>query len=306
MAEGALERRADNLARLKGSIPPLITPFRDGKVDYETYARLVERQIAEGSHGILVNGTTAEPSSLTLDERMELVRLSVQIVNHRLPVVAATGSQSHAETVTLTEQAEKAGADALLIVTPYYIKPPQRGLVEYYTDLGRRSSLPMMIYHIPGRTAVSVTIETLLAIKERVPHLVGIKHAVNDLGFASEMVAALSADFRIFVGLEELSFPMLAVGAVGLMNAVGNLAPRLVADLCDKVAAGDLRGARAIHDRLFELNKAVFFDTNPIPIKYMMKRLRLIPANEHRLPMVPALPELERKLDRVLETTGLL
>jgi 4-hydroxy-tetrahydrodipicolinate synthase len=306
MAEGALERRADNLARLKGSIPPLITPFRGGKVDYETYARLVERQIAEGSHGILVNGTTAEPSSLTLDERMDLVRIAVQIVNRRLPVVAATGSQSHAETVALTEQAEKVGADALLIVTPYYIKPPQRGLVEYYADLGRRSSLPMMIYHIPGRTAVSVTIETLLAIKERVPQLVGIKHAVNDLGFASEMLAALGEDFRIFVGLEELSFPMLAVGAVGLMNAVGNLAPRLVAELCDKVAAGDLRGARAIHYRLFELNKAVFFDTNPIPIKYMMKRLGLIPANDHRLPMVPALPELERKLDRVLETAGLL
>jgi 4-hydroxy-tetrahydrodipicolinate synthase len=306
MAEGAVEKRVDALARLKGSIPPLITPFRDGKVDYETYGRLVERQIAEGSHGILVTGTTAEPSTLTLQERMELVRLTVQTVKRRLPVVAATGAQSHAETVTLTEQAEKAGADALLIVTPYYIKPPQRGLVEYYADLGRRSSLPMMIYHIPGRTAVSVTIETLLAIKERVPQLVGIKHTVNDLGFASEMVAALGADFRIFVGLEELSFPMMAVGAVGLMNAVGNLAPRLVAELCDKVAAGDLLGARAIHYRLFELNKAVFFDTNPIPIKYMMKRLGLIPANEHRLPMVPAPPELELRLDRVLEAAGLL
>jgi 4-hydroxy-tetrahydrodipicolinate synthase len=131
-----------------------------------------------------------------------------------------------------------------------------------------------------------------------------MKHAVNDLAFVSDVLAALP-EFRIFVGLEELSFPMMAVGAVGLMNAVGNLHPRILADLCLAVGTGDLRRARALHQRMLELNKAVFFDTNPIPIKYMMKRLGLIATNEHRLPMVPATPELERRLDDVLEQSGL-
>ncbi len=140
---------------LKGSIPPLVTPFKDGEVDYDSFAELVERQIIEGSHGLLINGTSSEPSTLTIAERNRLVDLAVERAEGRCPVVAATGSQSHAETVALTEHAEKAGADALLIVTPYYIRPPQRGLVAYYNDLGRRCSLPLMIYHIPGRTAIS-------------------------------------------------------------------------------------------------------------------------------------------------------
>ncbi len=291
---------------LKGSYTPIITPFKHGAVDYDTYARLVDHQIANGGHGVLVNGTTAEPSTLTVEERNQLVDICVEAAAGRVPVVAATGSQSHAETVALTDHAQKAGADALLIVTPYYIRPPQRGLVAYYTDLGRRSDLPLMIYHIPGRTAVSLTIETMEQVAEAVPHFVGIKHAVNDLGFVTEALDRLGREFRIFVGLEELSLPMLAVGACGMMNAVGNLAPRAVANLYNHVAKGDLEAARAVHFELFELNRSVFFDTNPIPIKYMSKRLGLIPENEHRLPMMPALPELEERLDGVLARAGLL
>jgi len=294
----------DNRA-LRGSYPPLITPFRDGAVDYEAYARLVEYQIAEGSHGIVVNGTTSEPSTLTADERARLVRVAVETSRKRIPVVAATGSQSHAETVWLTEQAESAGVDAVLVVTPYYIRPPQRGLVEYFVDVGRRTALPFLIYHIPGRTAVSVEIDTMERIAERLPTLVGIKHAVNDLGFVSQLLSRLGPDFRVFVGLEELSFPMLAIGASGLMNAVGNLAPETVARLYQAVASGSLGEARALHDELFELNRAVFWDTNPIPIKYMMKRLGLIAVNEHRLPMVPAEKGLEARLDAVLERAKL-
>ncbi|MFN3231103.1 MAG: 4-hydroxy-tetrahydrodipicolinate synthase [Alphaproteobacteria bacterium] len=291
---------------LKGSYTPVITPFRDGAVDYEAHARLVEYQIAQGSHGILVNGTTAEPSTLSVEERNRLVDNAIDVTADRVPVVAATGSQSHAETVALTEHAAKAGADALLIVTPYYIRPPQRGLVAYYEDLAARSDLPLMIYHIPGRTAVSLTIETMQEIAGKVPHFVGIKHAVNDLGFVTESIAALGPEFRIFVGLEELSLPMLAVGACGMMNAVGNLAPAKVAQLYERIAAGDLDGARALHYDLFELNKSVFFDTNPIPIKYMAKRLGLLDGNEHRLPMMPATPALEARLDGVLDRAGML
>lgn len=294
------------LDRLKGSIPPLVTPFRRGAVDYDGYAKLVAFQIQNGSHGILVNGTTAEPSTLSVQERNHLVDIAVEVAAGGVAVVAATGSQSLHETRELTEHAAKAGADALLIVTPYYIRPPQRGLVAYYLELASLTDLPWMVYHIPGRAAVNVTIDTLKELRARSPSFVGMKHAVNDLALVSECHAVLGPEFKIFVGLEELSFPEMAVGACGLMNAVGNLRPRILADLCAAVWRGDLAGAQALHHRLFEINQAVFFDTNPIPMKYMMRRLGILETNEHRLPMVPATPELEKRLDGVLERAGLL
>jgi 4-hydroxy-tetrahydrodipicolinate synthase len=297
--------RKHDVAALRGSIPPLITPFRRGAVDFDRYATLVNFQIEQGSHGILVNGTSAEPSTLTITERNRLVTLAIETAAGRVPVVAATGSQSLAESRELTEHAIAAGADALLIVTPYYIRPPQRGLVAYYLELAAGHDVPWMIYHIPGRTAVSVTLDTLKACKDKSPSFVGIKHAVNDLGFASECLNELGADFRVFVGLEELSFPMMAIGACGLMNAVGNLRPRVLAQMCDAVFANDLAEGRRLHDQLLEINKAVFFDTNPIPIKYMMKKLGLLDDNEHRLPMMSATPELATKLDGVLERAAL-
>jgi 4-hydroxy-tetrahydrodipicolinate synthase len=293
-------------AFLRGSYPPLVTPFRDGQVDCDAFARLVELQIAEGSHGIVVAGTTAEPSTLTVDERARLLDVAVEAARGRIPIVAATGGQSHAETVELCAHADRSGADALLVVTPYYIRPPQRGLVEYYADLGARSSRPILIYHIPVRAAVAMELDTIMRIAERVPHLVGMKHAANDLDLVSDVLEKLGPEFRIHVGLEALSFPMLCVGAAGLMNAVGNLAPRKVARLYEAVAAGRLDEARALHFELLELNRSVFFDTNPIPIKYMMKRMGLLERNEHRLPMVPASSELEKRLDAVLARAGLI
>lgn len=292
--------------RLRGSIPPIVTPFREGKVDFACFEALLERQIAEGSHGLLINGTTSEPSTLSVEERNQLVDLAVRVSAERVPVCAATGSQSHADTVALTEHADRVGADALLVVTPYYIRPPQRGLIEYYVDLAGRSERPMMIYHIPGRTAVSLELDSLEAIAERAPTLVGMKHATTDLGYVTEALRRLGDDFRIFVGLEELSLPMMSVGACGMMNAVGNLAPGPVAALYEAVAAGRLAEARRLHESLWELNKSVFFDANPIPVKYMLRRMGVTERNEHRLPMMPALPELETRLDAVLERAGLL
>jgi 4-hydroxy-tetrahydrodipicolinate synthase len=290
---------------LRGSYTPIITPFRDGAVDFDTFAALVDRQIANGGHGVLVTGTTAEPSSLTIEERAELVRVAVATTAGRRPVVAATGSQSYAETVTLTKKAEDAGADAVLVVTPYYIRPSQQGLVEYFVAVGQQTALPLLIYHIPGRAAVSVTVDTVWRIAERLPTLVGMKHAVNDLEFVTEVLMRCGTDFRVFCGLEALSLPMLAVGASGVMNAVGNLAPDRVAGLYDACAAGNLADARRRHDELFELNQAIFFDTNPIPLKYMMARLGLIPSAEVRLPLVEASSQVRERLDGVLRRAGL-
>jgi len=291
---------------LRGSYPPLVTPLRDGEVDTETFAHLVEVQVREGSHGVVVAGTTGEPTTLTTRERVRLVEVAVKASAGRIPVVAATGSQSLAETLELTAAAEKAGAQAALVLTPYFVKPPPRGLVDYFVEVGRSTRLPLLVYHIPGRAAVEVKPDTVAQIAERLPNLVGLKHAANDLGFVSAVLHRLGPAFRVFAGLEELSFPMLAIGASGLMNAVGNLAPRRVADLYRAAARGDAATARRLHDELFELNQAVFLDTNPIPIKYMMKRIGLLPSEEHRLPMVSATPELAARLDGVLRRAGLL
>jgi len=296
----------DNKA-LKGSYPPLVTPFKaDGSVDYATYEKLVEYHIREGSHGVVVTGTTGEPSTLVPAERIELARVAVKAAAGRIPVVAATGTQDHASTVEITVAAEKAGVDALMVVTPYFVRPPQRGLAEYYTDLCGRTGLPVLIYHIPGRAAVNMTADTIAGIVEKRPNLVGIKHAAFELALVSELLLKLGPEFRIFVGLEELSFPMLCLGAHGLMNAAGNVAAKPVAELYEAVAKGDLAAAKKLHYDLWELNAAIFFDTNPIPMKYMMWRLGLLPNEQHRLPMVPTTPELQKRLDGVLQRSGLL
>lgn len=277
----------------------MITPFKNGEIDLDTYRKLINFHVAEGSHGILVNGTSAEPSTLTTEERNKLVDVAIATANKSVPIVAATGSQSLLETKALTDHAVSAGADALLIVTPYYIRPPQRGIINYYLEVTRDVDIPWMIYHIPGRAAVSITIDTIKELKDRSPNFVGMKHAVNDLGFVSECLAEFP-NFKVFVGLEELSFPELAIGAVGLMNAVGNLRPKILADMCQAVWDNDLEKGKKVHHQLFELNQSVFYDTNPIPIKYMMKRMGMLPNNEHRLPMSPATPELEKRLEEVL------
>ncbi len=291
---------------LRGSYPPLITPFRNGNVDYDAFAELLERQIRDGSHGVLVNGTSSEPASLTVAERNRLVTTAVQQAAGRIPVVAATGSQSLAETIELTRHADAAGASATMVVTPYYIKPPQRGLVAYYRAVAEHTSKPIMMYHIPGRTAVTATAETLCQIAEAVPHFVGMKHASTDFGLVTDVLKDIGPQFRVFVGLEDLSFPMLCVGACGLMNAVGNVSPGKVAQLYEAVAAGDLRKGRTIHEELWGLNRAIFFDTNPIPMKYVMWRMGVLADNEHRLPLSKPTQDVAARLDDLLRTTPFL
>jgi 4-hydroxy-tetrahydrodipicolinate synthase len=298
-------KNAAIIDRLQGSFPPLVTPFEGGAVDAVAFQKLVGHVVDGGSHGLVVNGTTAEPTSLSVAERNQMVELAVATASGRVPVVAATGAHNYEETLALTKAAEQAGADALMIVTPYFIKPPVRGLVEYYTTLAAQTDLPVLIYHIPGRAAVSLPADAVAEIAARASNLVGIKHASTDLAYVTELLARLGPEFRVFVGLEELSFPMMAIGACGLMNAAGNLMPGPVAQLADAVLAGDMATARRLHFELFDINQAIFWDTNPIPMKYMMKRLGVLPDNTHRLPMMAATPALEQRLDALLAKAGL-
>jgi 4-hydroxy-tetrahydrodipicolinate synthase len=223
----------------------------------------------------------------------------------RRPVAAGIPAESHSEAVVLLARAEQAGADALVSVTPYYVRPPQRGLVAFFTDLAKRTNLPFLIYHIPSRAAVSVTAETFEAIAERCPNFVGLKNTDDNLALVSRLMNRLGPDFRIFGGLESTAFAMSALGGCGTMITTSNVAPKRIAELNELCMAGKLREAQTLVIEIDELMTAPFLDTGPIPIKCMMKLMGLIAANEHRLPMVPATPELEKHLSAVVERYAL-
>jgi 4-hydroxy-tetrahydrodipicolinate synthase len=286
---------------LKGAFTPLVVPFKGDEVDYDGYARLIEWQIGQGTHGLLVNATSGEPTTLTLDEKVRLIEVAVKTSANRKPVAAGIPAESHSEAVRLLTRAEKAGADALVSVTPYYVRPPQRGLIAFFSDLAKRTELPFLIYHIPGRAAVSVAAETFEAIAERCPNFVGLKNTDDNLALVSCLLSRLGADFRIFGGLESTAFAMSALGGCGTMITTSNVAPKRIAGLNELCAAGKLHEAQALAIELDQLMAAAFLDTGPIPIKCMMKLMGLIATNEHRLPMVPAFAELEKQLAAVVK-----
>jgi 4-hydroxy-tetrahydrodipicolinate synthase len=288
-------------AFLQGAFTPLVTPFKNGAIDYDLYAQLIEWQIGQGTHGLLVNATSGEPTTLTLEEKASLIELAVKTSAGRLRVVAGTACESHADTVTMLKRAEKAGADAVVVVTPYYVRPPQRGLVAYFTDLARRTDLPLLIYHIPVRAAVAVTAETFEAIAEKAPNFVGLKNTDDNLPLCTRLLKRLGPEFRIFGGLEGTSFAMLTEGGCGTMITSSNFAPKHIAKLNDLCLAGQLAEARTLFLSLEDLMAATSLDSSPIPTKCIMKLMRLIPDNEHRLPMAPATLELERQLQGFIE-----
>ncbi len=291
---------------LRGAYCPLIVPFHDGKIDFDTYGRLIERQIAERTHGLLVNATSGEPTVLSVEERGQLVEFAVKTANGRRPVCAGTASESLEATAALIDRFDKAGADAVLVVTPYYSAPPQRGAAAYFATLGERTRRPFLIYHIPARAGFALAVDTLAAIKDAVPHFAGLKNTDTDVGFVTGALARLGRDFRIFAGLELPTLPMLGIGGCGMMITASNVAPRQVAQLYDTFANGDIDGAIALNLKLYPLFRGVALETSPIPVKYMLKRLGVIENNEHRSPLVPASPEVERQLDKVLAGIGLI
>jgi 4-hydroxy-tetrahydrodipicolinate synthase len=295
-----------NLSALKGSFVPLVVPFDQGKVDYDSYAKICDWQIAQGTHGLLVNATSGEPTTLTLEERAKLVEVAVEVSRGRRPVCAGTASQSHAETVTLIERFQKLTVESIFVVTPYYCKPPQRALVDFFADIARRTDRPLLIYHIPGRAAVSLTAGTIVEIKDRAENFVGLKNTDDDIGLVTEVLHRIGEGFRIFCGTEKMSLPMLSVGGCGTMISVSNVIPDKVAQLCELYSAGDAEGARGLNDELSELFAAIDWDTSPIATKYMLKRIGIISKNEHRLPMTTSTPELEKKLDAALHRAGLI
>jgi 4-hydroxy-tetrahydrodipicolinate synthase len=236
----------------------------------------------------------------------QLVEFVIKTSAGRRPVCAGTASESFDENASLVDRFDKAGADSILVVTPFYSAPPQRGAVSYFANLGARTKRPFLIYHIPARAGFTLAVDTLAAIKDRLPHFSGLKNTDTDIGLVTGAFARLGRNFRIFAGLELPTLPMLGIGGCGMMITASNVAPGMVSRMYDTFAKGDVDGAIALNLKLYPLFRGVALESSPIPVKYMLKRLGVLKTNEHRSPMVPASPEIEEQLDKILAEIGLI
>jgi 4-hydroxy-tetrahydrodipicolinate synthase len=278
----------------RGSLTPLVTPFHDGEIDEAAFRRLIRVQLDGGSHGLTVCGTTGEPGLLSLAERELLVEVAVDAVAGVVPVIAGTGTADLRSTVRLTHQAQEAGASAVLVVVPYYVKPSQHGLIEYFTRVAAETDLPVVLYDIPGRSGVALDVATIASLAE-VHNIVAVKEARADLEHVSRVIAALGEGFAVYCGVETLCYPMLALGGAGHVSATANVAPHEMALMAEAAFADDWDTSRRLHFELLELNDAVFADTNPVPIKTMLGELGLIEP-EVRSPLAPLLPETRERV----------
>ena len=292
--------------RLRGSIAPVVTPFReDGEVDYEALAGLVEYQISNGSHGISVCGTTGEPSSLSLEEREKVMETAIRVAAGRVPVVPGTGSVNQKEALRLTRAAQEMGADAALVIVPYYVQPNQRALYEHFKKVANSVDIPVIIYNIPGRTATDMAPETMHRLQEDCPNIIGCKESSKDFVHANHIMQLCRRGWLLYSGIELLCYPMLAIGGAGYVSATANVAPREVAQLYELWKAGDVEGAIQMHYHLLPLNDVLFRDTNPVPMKAalgMMGRIKPIV----RPPLGQPTPELMEEIRKTLTSYGLL
>ena len=292
-------------ARLHGSIVPMITPFTEGgEIDDGALRDLIDRAIEAGSHGISVTGTTGEPSALTLEERERVMEVGAKAVDGRVPFVPGTGTNNLDETIRLTRAAEGLGADAALVIVPYYSKPSQEGLYRYFTAVADATQLRILIYNIPGRTAVNMAPATMARLRADRPSIVGVKESNTDFEHVSKVLYDAGRDFLVFSGIELLCYPMLAIGGAGHVSATANILPAEVARLYDLVAEGKWEDALDLHYHLLPLNEVLFLETNPGPLKWVLGRLGIAPPHL-RPPLAEPGPETQRRLEATLAQYGL-
>jgi 4-hydroxy-tetrahydrodipicolinate synthase len=291
---------------MHGSITPLITPLKNGQIDEAALEILIERQIAAGSHGLSVGGTTGEPGCLSLAERKQLITLALHYSGGRLPLLAGTGTLRLDETLELTRFARDAGASEALVITPYYIKPNQAGLYDFFAKVAASvPDLPLVLYNIPGRAGIEISVAVVAKLTQNHRNINGLKHSSKDVEYVSTLLATVGHHFRVFCGLEALTFPMMCLGAVGTIAATANWLPRETAQLCQHLLDGHYAEARHLHYFGLEANDAIFWDTNPIPLKTVLAWMGLC-KKEWREPLGPTEPEIEAKLRQMAERYGLL
>ena len=291
-------------ARFKGSFPALVTPFAEGEVDWAALERLVERQIAEGTNGLVPVGTTGESATLSHEEHERVVARVVEIAAGRVPVIAGAGSNNTTESIRLARFAQNAGADAVLTVAPYYNRPSQDGLYAHFKAIHDATEIPIFLYNVPARTSSDIKVETVARLSQ-LPRIVGLKDASTDLARPSRTRLQAAAGFIQLSGEDSTAMVFNAAGGQGCISVTANVAPALCAQLQAATLAGDFAEAREIQDRLMPLHDALFFEPSPAPAKAALAILGLC-SKETRLPVLPATPACEAQLRAALSHAGLL
>ena len=288
----------------RGSYTALITPFKDGQIDRTAFAALVEAQIAAGSDGLVPCGTTGEAPTLDFDEHCWLVETTLRLGAGRVKVLAGCGANSTTKAVKLAEHAARAGADGVLVVTPYYNRPTQDGLYHHFKAVDEAAGVPLVVYNIPGRTAVDMAVETMVRLRQDCVNFVGLKDATADLSRVARQKAALGADFSLLSGEDATAVEFNSLGGQGCISVTANIAPRLAAEMQGASLAGDEATALALQARLMPLHEALFVESSPGPVKYAASLLGLA-ENQLRLPLVPVGAATERAIEDALRAVGI-
>ncbi|MDO5834656.1 MAG: 4-hydroxy-tetrahydrodipicolinate synthase [Lachnospiraceae bacterium] len=294
------------MALFRGAGVALVTPFHaDGSVDYEKLAELVEEQIAGGTDAIIACGTTGEAATMSEEEHMDVIRFIIKAVNHRIPVIAGTGSNCTATAIDLSKQAEEAGAEGVLLVTPYYNKATQGGLIQHYEAVAGAISLPCILYNVPSRTGVTIQPETMAYLYQHVENIVGVKDATGNISMITKLMSLVDENFLLYSGDDDQIVPLLSVGASGVISVLSNVAPRETHEIYQKWFDGDIKGAREAQFKAYPLIKALFAEVNPIPVK---AALNLMGKNvgSLRLPMTEATDSTKALLKDEMTKYGIL
>ncbi|MBA4138768.1 MAG: 4-hydroxy-tetrahydrodipicolinate synthase [Opitutus sp.] len=287
---------------LTGTITALVTPFRADAVAYDDLGRLVNFQIKSGVNGIVPVGTTGESPTLDHEEHLDVIRATIEAARGRVPVIAGTGSNSTKEAIHLTTESHKAGADAMLVVAPYYNRPTQEGIFQYFCAVAEATDKPVILYSIPGRCGVEISVGVVERLRARYPHVNHIKEAGGTVDRVDQILQACGNSVTVLSGDDSLTLPFMSVGAKGVISVASNLYPREVTKLVNLALAGDYAKARALHRRLYPVFKTIFIESNPVPIKAAMTRAGLIGSDEVRSPLAPLAEASRKTLFGVLDT----
>ncbi len=288
----------------KGSLVPIVTPFRNGKLDEKAYADLIEWHISQGTHGIVPCGTTGEASTLDFEEHYRVIEVAVETANKRIPVIAGTGANATDEAVFITKKAKELGADGALIVTPYYNKPTQEGLYLHFKTIAESVDIPIILYNVPGRTAVNMLPATVARLLE-FRNIIGLKEATGDMRQASDLIRLCGDRLALYSGDDFTTFTMLSLGGKGVISVTANIVPKDVAEMWNSWDRGDIDKARELHYKLEPLNAAMFIETNPIPVKTALAMMGKMDEN-FRLPLCSMSADAKQKLRAVLKDEGLV
>ncbi len=289
----------------RGVYTALVTPFNeDGSLDEPALRRLVDAQIEGGVAGLVPMGTTGESPTVDHDEHTDVIRIVIEQARGRVPVIAGTGSNSTSEAIDLTRRAAKAGAAASLQVSPYYNRPSQEGLYRHFTKVADQGGLPVIVYNIPGRTGVTVENDTMMRLAGH-PNIVGLKEATGNMPLVLDFMRRKPADFDVLSGDDNMTFPLICLGAAGIISVASNLVPAPIVDLVAAALSGDIEKARRLHNRLYPLFRALFIETNPVPVKAAMAVKGLCKAT-YRLPLCPLTAAHQQELEAVLKEQGIL